>query len=609
MGGFRSPFCITAALALVAQIALAEETVRVLAPEKVLAGRVVDEHGQAVAGAQVSIASAAPVHRVSVFTDSSGRYATPVVRLTPPFELRVRRLGWRDLEQSVDGPWNWPASVTLQHEMDPAGIANLLPANHWYARVLDRLEVPSEREEFARQCTFCHQQGSRYTRVLRDEAEWSKVILLMGRRGAMLTPALREKLPRVFNEAYQPETAVPELVAAAEKSGALALPSREALGSVVEEWDLGGPGSMQHDVMWHPDGGIYGVDMPFDKLHRLDPVTGARKWWKIPDDGLPLGGAFANKGTTPNPASDERVGPHSLQHDSAGNIWITLAVGNRLAKFDPKTEKFEIVRLKAGFYPHTLRVDPQGRIWFTITASNHVGMYDPATGEDEEIRLPHRTYQQAMISATMPFLMWLGQRVDLRGPAAEGKPINVPTPYGIDISPDGTVWFSQLNEHRIGRVDPKSFDVEVFDTPFPGPRRLRFDSKGYLWIPSFSGAELVRFDPNTREWKRWALPTEPRGSETPYALHVDRKTDTVWICGTASDTMIHFEPETERWTIYPLPTRVTFTREVDFDDQGRVWTSNSNAPAWQIEGGVPRVLRLDPRSAPGGAVAEAASGD
>jgi streptogramin lyase len=69
----------------------------------------------------------------------------------------------------------------------------------------------------------------------------------------------------------------------------------------------------------------------------------------------------------------------------------------------------------------------------------------------------------------------------------------------------------------------------------------------------------------------------------------------VWICGTNSDTLIRFEPDVERFTVYPLPTRVTYTREIDFDDEGRVWTSNSNAPTWQIEGGVARVLRLDPR--------------
>ena len=62
--------------------------------------------------------------------------------------------------------------------------------------------------------------------------------------------------------------------------------------------------------------------------------------------------------------------------------------------------------------------------------------------------------------------------------------------------------------------------------------------------------------------------------------------------------MIRFEPETEHFTVYPLPTRVTYTREVDFDAQGRVWTSNSNGPTWQIEGGVPKVVRIDPTGAP-----------
>jgi len=71
----------------------------------------------------------------------------------------------------------------------------------------------------------------------------------------------------------------------------------------------------------------------------------------------------------------------------------------------------------------------------------------------------------------------------------------------------------------------------------------------------------------------------------------------VWICGTNSDTLIRFEPTVERFTVYPLPTRVTYTREIDFDSEGRVWTSNSNGPTWQIEGGVPQVIRLDPDGA------------
>jgi len=43
---------------------------------------------------------------------------------------------------------------------------------------------------------------------------------------------------------------------------------------------------------------------------------------------------------------------------------------------------------------------------------------------------------------------------------------------------------------------------------------------------------------------------------------------------------------------------VTYTREIDMDEQGNVWTSNSNGPAWHVEGGIPKVTRLNPTGAP-----------
>jgi len=40
-------------------------------------------------------------------------------------------------------------------------------------------------------------------------------------------------------------------------------------------------------------------------------------------------------------------------------------------------------------------------------------------------------------------------------------------------------------------------DVKLVDTPFAAPRRLRFDSRGNLWIPGFSSSLLARFHPRT----------------------------------------------------------------------------------------------------------------
>jgi streptogramin lyase len=370
-------------------------------------------------------------------------------------------------------------------------------------------------------------------------------------------------------------------------------PPAEVRRAVIDEWELGGRASMQHDLAVHPDGRVYSVDMTQDQLYRLDPVSGESQSFALPASDLPLGGVFGGQGQPLPSTANARFGPHSLQIAPDGAVWITLALGNRLARFDPRTESFEIVEIE-GYYPHTLRFDLRGRVWYTVAGSNHLGMWDPISGEGRTLRLPSRTLGEAIAMRLVPFAMWLGRYVDVRGAAAEGDGFTAPIPYGIDIAPDGSVWFSQLNDHRIGRVDPDSFDIEMIDTPFTAPRRLRFDGRGRLWIPGFSSGVVASFDPKTGAFHEIPLPIEPFGSETPYALNVHRPTGDVWICGTNSDTLIRLDPDTEAFDVYPLPTRVTYTRDVDFDDQGRVWTSNSNQPAWQIEGGMPRILRLDP---------------
>lgn len=580
------------------------------APAHVFFGRVHSE-GKPVVGAMVTFTIGDPVYTLTVFSDEEGRYLSPVLPFDRGYSVRVRRVGWRDFRVEDQSPGSGSAlDFQLERLTDPAELTEQFPANLWYGLVLEKLDDPAERHEFKQQCTYCHQQGNWATHRERSREEWKKLILLMGRKGAMITKNLRDKLPDLFIEAYAPESAFPKLLARTNEDGPLPPPSIRSRRAVIEEWQLGGRASTQHDLMVHPDGRIYSVDGPQDLLHRLDLSTpgGKRDSWKLPHGDLMPGGIFAS-GKRATSTSNSYVAPHSLQTAPDGSIWITLASGNQLARFDVETEQFEVHEVAEGMYPHTLRFDQKGRIWYTMAASNHIGMFDPATGQQRHLRLPAGTFQQEVILRFLPYILKLGQYIDIRGSAAEGDGIKMPIPYGIDIAPDGGVWFSQLNEHRIGRIDPETLELEMIDTPFETPRRLRFDSKGRLWIPSFSQSLISRFDTETREFKQWRLPIEPLGSETPYALHVEKKTDTVWITGTNSDTMIRFEPDQERFTVYPLPTRVTYTREVDFDAEGRVWTSNSNGPSWQIEGGFPKVTRIDPDGAPDPALAGAGLGD
>lgn len=559
-------------------------------------GRVTDEAGAAIAGAMVTVRFGEPFQERTVFTDDQGRYGMAGLPGATSHRVRVRRIGWEDL-RSWDHQTADEGMVELDLRMvrhtDPARVAAQLPANHWYALVLEKLTDEHEREQFVRQCTYCHQQGNAATRLVRDEQEWDKVLALMARMGAGLDEKLSERVPELLNSAYDPQTAVPALTQGWENAHEFApAPPAEVRRSIVDEYQLGGRSSVQHDMIVHPSGQIYSVDMTTDTLYRMDPSApdGAREAFRIPSEELALGGTLSSALLPSN--SDMRVGPHSLQVDGEGAIWITLAVGNLLAKFDPADSSFVMEPLPGGIYPHTLRVDDRGRIWYTIAVSNHVGMYDPATGQHEVIRIPAGSFGQEVVLRMLPFFVWMSQYVDMDMGGAEGG--GLPVPYGIDFAPNGDVWFSQLNAHRIGRIDPDTFEITMIDTPFTAPRRLRFDSQGKLWIPGFSSNLLSRFDPQTGEFVSFTLPIEPLGTETPYALNVDRRTDTVWICGTNSDTLIAFDTGSEAFTIYPLPTQVTYTRDIDFDSAGGVWTSNSNAPTWQIETGVPRVLRLIP---------------
>jgi streptogramin lyase len=608
--------------ALVLALALATGATGATAAEQPIRGTVHASDGTPIVGAMVSLRQGAPFHDRTVFTNQEGVYQT-TLQATQPFQVRVRRIGWRDLELANVLPLaNGTAIETetasgavatydfsLEAETDPAALAAQLPSNRWLSLLLAEFEDETQREEFVRQCTYCHQQGSVATRRLRDDEEWDKVLSLMARMGGVLSPELREQIPALWRRAYDPARAVQRLTETTNENGTTVrselspAPDAPILAAVVDEWELGHAASMQHDLAMHPDGRVYSVDMMQDELYRFDPETGARDAFKFPDGALPLGGVFgAMNGPLP-PYANAHVGPHSLQVAPDGAVWATLALGAQLARFDTQSETWQIHDLEEGIYPHTLRFDAKGRIWYTMAVSNHVGLLDPATGKQTTIQLPTTSFGQALALRILPIGLWLSQYIDISGVASGeggggGGGVRMPVPYGIDVAPDGSIWFSQLNEHRIGRIDPETFDVEMIDTPFSAPRRLRFDSKGRLWIPGFSSGLISRFDPATREFKNYPLPIEPAGTETPYALNVNLEDDSVWICGTNSDTLIRFEPDSETFSVFPLPTRVTYTREIDFDSEGRVWTSNSNLPAWQIEGGIPRILRLDPSQPP-----------
>jgi len=560
-----------------------------------------------VKGAMVTFYHGDPVHSLTVFADEQGRFLSPELPWADGYRVRVRRAGWRDAvleEQSPEPSGQW-LDVQMVRIGDPGEMVQQLPSNYWMNLVLEEFDNRDHLLEYKMQCTYCHQQGSPLTsRRQFTREQWVEIIRDMARRSAILSNDLKAELPDHLIAAYDDKNVLKKLPAYDGENGPLPVPSAEVRKAVIEEWNLGGPTSGQHDLMvYHPDGSIWTVDGPMDTLHKISfdkNPDGDRTSYPIPRGDHKPGGVYWKMEKSKRRGVDTYLAPHSLQTGPDGVIWLTLASGNQLAGFNPKTETWDMVDLEEGINPHTLRFDKRGRLWYTVTATNHVAMFDPKTREQKFIRLDFPDLESRLITWFTPFFIEHADLFKLEDRSADMDGITLPMPYGIDISPiDGSIWFSQLNMSHIGRIDPDTFELTSIPTPFVTPRRLRFDSKGNLWVPSYAEGTINRFDTNTMEWKEsLQIPVIPLGSEVPYAVFIDPATDHVWITGTQSDSIIRYEPENDHWTIYPLPTLVTYTRELDMDDRGDVWTSHSSGPAWHVEGGIPKVTMLDPVGAP-----------
>jgi len=205
--------------------------------------------------------------------------------------------------------------------------------------------------------------------------------------------------------------------------------------------------------------------------------------------------------------------------------------------------------------------------------------------------LPARGVKEWLILKALPVMFSISPE-NRPQPDPDREGTGLPMPYGIDITPDGMVWVARLYANDLARIDPETSEITMIDFPFEGPRRLRADADGNLWIVAFQDSLLVKYAPATGEFTSYKLPVI---NEVPYALNVDRERGVVWVNGNQSDTILAFDIASEQWQVYPLPRQRFFTRDIEIsEDDGAVYTTNSHFPTWQSEGGVPTLLRITP---------------
>lgn len=514
---------------------------------KPISGTVTNADGKAMGGVMVSAFDGDRRQSTSVFSQADGSFTIDGLR-EADYRVRARLMGQRD--KWIEGI---KTGAKMSIAMEPA-TGLILEAQRPATSAFDRLKFDNMRDKlnFKMMCSYCHQIGTKGFRTPEQPVDWETMITRMDGYGG-LYPHTKKTIIKRLIDTYKDDAVKkwPVFVPPPPPSGTAAKVK-------ITAWEIGDryEGSF-HDLELGPDGLVYAVNISKHRLVTLDPETGVQKKYQVPR------GSWA---------------PHSVELGNDGHMWFTLCASGQMAKFDLNTKKFTVCSsaeapAKRGKYPHTLRInpkDPEGLIWYTDAGSNSCYSLHPKTLAVKEYRL---------------------LRSDQAVAAGKGESRGI-TPYGLDYSPvDGMIWYSKLNGNRIGRIDPKApdGDIKEWNPPFRGPRRLHVAPDGMVWVPGFGSGVFGKFNPKTEKWTVYPLPDAE--NQIPYALNVapDGK---VWICGTGNDTLYRFDPKTEYLVEFRLPMRVSYTREIEFDAEGNVWTSTSG-PARHMETGCGAVIKLE----------------
>jgi streptogramin lyase len=554
----------------------------------------VTAQGQPLAGAMVTVFSTDQARRETVYADRLGHFSL-TVDFAGDLTLRARMPYHKDGRAELALPIvaNRVQNFVLERHSVAAELSESLPASaHLTALSWGNHNT---REAFISQCNYCHQVGNTLTRTPRGTDRWRNTVTRMEGYFAMLTNQEAHDITQVLAHGFDGKP-----VAGVQKQ----VWDERMTPTRIKEWTAGDAVTFIHDADVGEDEDLYGADEGHDVIWHLDRKTGKVSEYKEPDIDLPEGGVFAGV-QLPIGVFTGKHGPHSMAQARDGKFWLTNALSSTIASFDPATKQFKLYNVgRTHLYPHTIRIDKDGIVWFTIVASNEVGRFDPKTEQFTIIHLPEEGFWSGVSHYLFPWVLKIGawfpkmnlhMGVNHAKWAFQGRSA-FPFPYGIDVNPvDGSIWYAKLNAHKIGRIDPRTQEVTEFDTPLKGPRRLRFDAQGNLWIPAFDDSGLMKFDTRTQRFETFKLPLLAHNEyEVPYALNVHPKTGDVWITSNMSDRVFRFVPATQEFISYPLPTRVTWLRDMVFTKDGAVCSSSSNLPAYGIEGGLASFICLYP---------------
>jgi len=269
----------------------------------------------------------------------------------------------------------------------------------------------------------------------------------------------------------------------------------------IMEWAVPTKGAHPHDPAVGADGALWFTEQMKNKIGRLDPKSGEFKEYAL---------------------KVEDSGPHGLVADREGNIWFTGNFKGYIGKLDPHTgavTEYKIPDPK-GEDPHTAVFDGQGVLWFTFQTANMVGRLDPRTGKIDLKKVPtadSHPYGIAINSKGSPiFCEFATNKMAKIDPKTmEITEFLLPEgarPRRMAIDSNDRIYFTDFSQGHLGRLELASGAVKMWDSP-GGPKSapygIAITPDGMVWY-SESGVKpntIIRFDPKSEAFARASIPS------------------------------------------------------------------------------------------------------
>jgi streptogramin lyase len=513
-----------------------------------LSGTVASKEEGPMEGVLVSVQRAGSPITITVASDAKGRYRFPGGKLGPGrYAIRIRASGY-DLEGPAEAEVKAGAPGALDLRLrKTADLAAQLTNAEWMASMPG---TPQEKRALLN-CVGCHTL-ERVARSKYTSEGFLKTVLprmqsyvnqsIPGapqlRKGERLMEERGDQRVQVYRELGEFLAKV-NLSATAAWSYELKTfprPAGDATRVVYTEYDLPRKLAQPHDVIVDGKGRVWYSAFGDQKIGRLDPASGEVKEYEV---------AISKPGYP--------TGVLAIRGDREGNLWLGNMYQASIAKFDlasgklqyytpPPEDNLSSTQLNM-VSPYNSGVD--GKVWAQNNGFAGVHRFDVRTGKGET---------------------W--------APFKDSKePHNI---YDVISDSRNNAFFTDFRQQHIGRIDAKTGQVTLYETPTKGssPRRGSMDSRDRLWFGEYRGHNIGMLDTQSGVIREWKVPTP---FSAPYDVVLD-KDEQAWTGSMTTDRIARLDTRTGRFVEYLLP-RSTNIRRVFVDDSTTpptFWVGNNH---------------------------------